>query len=450
MAGNNSIQFLRGPSTKIVASDQVLSPGQPCFDLTTNELRVGHGDTIANTEPIVCRKLSAFTEPQSGNEAEVQATLTIQESSLQHKQFKGGVESAAYNLTLPQSNRTNAAPTKDGTIATSYLAKHSLAECAVGDNIGDLSIKVDPALLNTSYASNKPIITFNTINGTGYGLFVTSQYSGGSYVTKAGIGYLSSSGSYLVTAFDPFNSMAITSPSKDYLIIVSINDPQNLLRYFYTEIDGVAEFEVDCEANYNNIIELQQEDKNLQGSIDQLSQDLEDQEQRLTDRITKLQTDLQPSRYVAHLIRPSFSTSLTSTSIYLPAELLQSNNTSIINLTLKIDMTYSSSAPIQTSYITFPLSTIVTTTAESPHNKEVHCYGGSMGPGNGTTLTLQVYHSVGEYTWTTISTNTLYRDVFTIKHRLSNNVSGSALITPYIYYSSSIIAGSPYGYGYAA
>lgn len=50
MAGNNSIQFLRG--NNIANSDEVLIPGQPAYDMNTGYLYVGNSSSIANTSPI--------------------------------------------------------------------------------------------------------------------------------------------------------------------------------------------------------------------------------------------------------------------------------------------------------------------------------------------------------------------------------------------------------------
>lgn len=50
MAGNNSIQFLRG--NNISGSDEELLPGQPAYDLTTKYLYVGDGSKISETSPI--------------------------------------------------------------------------------------------------------------------------------------------------------------------------------------------------------------------------------------------------------------------------------------------------------------------------------------------------------------------------------------------------------------
>ena len=50
MAGNNSIQFVRG--NNISGSDEELLPGQPAYDLTTKYLYVGDGSKISETSPI--------------------------------------------------------------------------------------------------------------------------------------------------------------------------------------------------------------------------------------------------------------------------------------------------------------------------------------------------------------------------------------------------------------
>lgn len=51
MAGNNSIQFLRGTSTQRLASTEALLPGQPFIETDTNKLYVGTG-TGTTTTPL--------------------------------------------------------------------------------------------------------------------------------------------------------------------------------------------------------------------------------------------------------------------------------------------------------------------------------------------------------------------------------------------------------------
>ena len=52
MAGNNSIQILRGNNVKSTAADEVLLDGQPLYDRTTGYLYVGEGNTVANTQAV--------------------------------------------------------------------------------------------------------------------------------------------------------------------------------------------------------------------------------------------------------------------------------------------------------------------------------------------------------------------------------------------------------------
>ena len=54
MAGNNSIQILRGSNVKTnsTISQQTLLDGQPLYDKATGYLYIGDGDTIANTNAV--------------------------------------------------------------------------------------------------------------------------------------------------------------------------------------------------------------------------------------------------------------------------------------------------------------------------------------------------------------------------------------------------------------
>lgn len=52
MAGNNSIQILRGNNVKSTAASEVLLDGQPLYDRTTGYLYVGENNTVANTQAV--------------------------------------------------------------------------------------------------------------------------------------------------------------------------------------------------------------------------------------------------------------------------------------------------------------------------------------------------------------------------------------------------------------
>lgn len=54
MAGNNSIQFLRGTSSVISSSTEIALDGQPVYDKTNNRLYIGDGTTqIRNLDPVL-------------------------------------------------------------------------------------------------------------------------------------------------------------------------------------------------------------------------------------------------------------------------------------------------------------------------------------------------------------------------------------------------------------
>ena len=54
MAGNDSIQFLRGTSSAISSSTEIALDGQPVYDKTNNRLYIGDGTTqIRNLDPVL-------------------------------------------------------------------------------------------------------------------------------------------------------------------------------------------------------------------------------------------------------------------------------------------------------------------------------------------------------------------------------------------------------------
>ena len=53
MAGNNSIQFLRGTAAQRAAHSETSLKGQPLYETDTNKLYIGDGETaIKNLKPI--------------------------------------------------------------------------------------------------------------------------------------------------------------------------------------------------------------------------------------------------------------------------------------------------------------------------------------------------------------------------------------------------------------
>ena len=59
MAGNNSLQILRGSDTAIKATTEVLLPGQPLHNKTYNFLYVGTGGPVNTTEPVTTNRVVA-------------------------------------------------------------------------------------------------------------------------------------------------------------------------------------------------------------------------------------------------------------------------------------------------------------------------------------------------------------------------------------------------------
>ena len=63
MAGNQSIQFLRGTRNAIANSTEKLLPGQPLYNVDDNYLTIGGGGDAndqVNSIPIACRELKGY------------------------------------------------------------------------------------------------------------------------------------------------------------------------------------------------------------------------------------------------------------------------------------------------------------------------------------------------------------------------------------------------------
>ena len=69
MAGNNSIQILRGNNVKTNAAikNQILLDGQPLYDRVSGLLFVGNGNTIANTGAVNAQWASIASSANSAN-----------------------------------------------------------------------------------------------------------------------------------------------------------------------------------------------------------------------------------------------------------------------------------------------------------------------------------------------------------------------------------------------
>ena len=82
MAGNNSIQILRGSSSAIANSSETLLDGQMIYNTDKNYLTIGANgnSTPVNSEPIACRKLVGYSgdsDDSIGNNTTVIGQITI-------------------------------------------------------------------------------------------------------------------------------------------------------------------------------------------------------------------------------------------------------------------------------------------------------------------------------------------------------------------------------------
>ena len=88
MAGNNSVQILRGSRTAIVQSDQKLLDGQLLYNATDNYLTVGGGASNDLTKlPIVCREIRGYAEDTS--ESKISANKNKTEYSITYDTTSG-------------------------------------------------------------------------------------------------------------------------------------------------------------------------------------------------------------------------------------------------------------------------------------------------------------------------------------------------------------------------
>lgn len=69
MAGNNSIQILRGNNVKSTAADEVLLDGQPLYDRTTGYLYVGENRTVASTQAVNAHYANTAGKASSATQA---------------------------------------------------------------------------------------------------------------------------------------------------------------------------------------------------------------------------------------------------------------------------------------------------------------------------------------------------------------------------------------------
>ena len=106
MAGNNSIQILRGNNVKSTAADKILLDGQPLYDRTTGYLYVGESNTVANTLAVNAHYANSAGSASS-------ATTAQQANAVKgYLYFKGSGRDASWN---GSDNEVVYAPTSLGT-----------------------------------------------------------------------------------------------------------------------------------------------------------------------------------------------------------------------------------------------------------------------------------------------------------------------------------------------
>ena len=88
MAGNNSIQFLRGTRNQIAQNTQQLQDGQPLYNMTDNYLSIGGGGSNDLSKlPIACRELKGYVTDLSNQINNV--TNTTEQWSIKYEAGKG-------------------------------------------------------------------------------------------------------------------------------------------------------------------------------------------------------------------------------------------------------------------------------------------------------------------------------------------------------------------------
>lgn len=88
MAGNNSIQFLRGTRNQIAQNTQQLQDGQPLYNTTDNYLSIGGGGSNDLSKlPIACRELKGYVTDLSNQINSV--TNTTEQWSIKYEAGKG-------------------------------------------------------------------------------------------------------------------------------------------------------------------------------------------------------------------------------------------------------------------------------------------------------------------------------------------------------------------------
>lgn len=116
MAGNNSIQFLRGTRNAIAESSEKLLPGQPLYNVDDNYLTIGgNANDQVNSIPIACRELKGYVTDLSDQINSV--TGTTEQWSIKYEkgkgiQFDNDVQYQGNDITLPDKS----AGTKNGDV----------------------------------------------------------------------------------------------------------------------------------------------------------------------------------------------------------------------------------------------------------------------------------------------------------------------------------------------
>ncbi len=81
MAGNNSLQFLRGSSSRRKASSQTLLAGQPFFETDTNKLYVGNGGNtpLSSAQPLFQTQFDEISSNITGINTKLSENVPLQQ-----------------------------------------------------------------------------------------------------------------------------------------------------------------------------------------------------------------------------------------------------------------------------------------------------------------------------------------------------------------------------------
>lgn len=158
-----AIQFLRGPKSKVEASNKVLADGQPLYEKDTHKLKVGDGSTAAKSLPYIKVDTDSALSSTSTNPIQNQAVNTALsgKANSSHTHKASDITSGVIPLDRGGTGATSAADARSKLGAAASSHTHG-----AGDITGTLAIAHGGTGATTAANARNNLGAFSKSGGT--------------------------------------------------------------------------------------------------------------------------------------------------------------------------------------------------------------------------------------------------------------------------------------------